>query len=180
MEQIITWPEIPEYKLGVNEPLVLSAKADTGRRIVYSVLSGDATLSGIELTPLSVGDITIRATAPAHDEYTEATMDQVVSVVDGSWYERAEEIARIRRRLDADISQLNELAKISVRDIQSIKFEILTNSALVEINGERYEISHKRFVQLFINGATLFWESQIASEVNRLSDLIGILKSKEV
>lgn len=180
MTQNITFPNPGTHKLGVNEPIVLKAIADTGRRLVYTIESGTGTLSGVQLTPSATGSMTIRATATAFDIYDESFEEITFDVVDGNFFERSSEVARIRARLDADTTQLRNLAMVGLADIQSLEFKLLANSAEVVVNKVSYNISYKRFAEVFIQSSIKAWEDLIVAEETRLAALITEVKAKPV
>ncbi len=82
-DQTVTFPAIPNHSWN-NKVINLSglAYASSGYGVTYSILSGDATLSGTVLTPNGYGGtFTIRATQPGNAYYNPAYSDQTYTVI---------------------------------------------------------------------------------------------------
>ena len=179
--QDIILEDIPNLNLGIDEPYLLFGTASSGVRLVYTIESGGAhaeIVDGIQLNPLSPGQVTVRATAPAKDEYDEATIDKTFDVLDGDFYESAENLNVIKNRLDADTLMLNEMSKISVKNIGKISFDFTEESqVLIIINGQEYRIEYSRFAKKFINSSIAFWEAEIIAENVRLQSNVNRVKN---
>ncbi|MGC4072092.1 MAG: MBG domain-containing protein [Nibricoccus sp.] len=63
----------------VNTPVTLTATASSGLSVTFSVVSGNATISGASFTPLDANPITLRATQSGNGNYTTVTADQTVT-----------------------------------------------------------------------------------------------------
>ncbi|HVU33354.1 MAG TPA: Ig domain-containing protein [Opitutaceae bacterium] len=59
----------------VGQPIQLGAISSAGLPITYSVVSGDATINGSTLTPLSTAPLIVRASAAGNDTYNPTTND---------------------------------------------------------------------------------------------------------
>lgn len=179
--QNITLEDIPNLNLGVDEPYLLLGSSESGSRIQYSIIDGGANaeiVDNIQLNPLAAGSVTVRATAPANGEFDEATLDKTFDVLEGEFYESAENLNTIKSKLDTDTILLNNLAKISVRDVNKISFDFSdSNYVVIEINGQQYQIEYIRFAKKFINGSIEFWESEIIAENARLQSNVTRVKN---
>jgi hypothetical protein len=65
----------PVSAITVNQPVALSATSSAGLPITFSLVSGDATISGSTLTPKSRAAIVVRASAAGNDAYAAASTD---------------------------------------------------------------------------------------------------------
>nr|WKN39451.1 fibronectin type III domain-containing protein [Tunicatimonas sp. TK19036] len=82
----LTFSPIADVAYG-NEPFVLNAVATSGLPAYYEVIKGDSlvSLQGDVVTPLGVGEVTIRATQPGDDFYGAATpVTQQFTITRGS------------------------------------------------------------------------------------------------
>ncbi len=70
--QTITFPQIPPQVYG-NPPFVLNATASSGLSVVFSVVSGPATISGNIITLTGSGLVTVAANQPGNDIYRPAS-----------------------------------------------------------------------------------------------------------
>lgn len=180
MEDQITFPDIADFKLGVDEPIILMANATSGAKITYEISDGAANVDlvdGTELRPKAVGSVTVDAVVPANGQYPEIRVSKTFNIVDGTYYERLDAISIIRKKLDNDTLDLNQVAKYSVREINTLTFTVNEDKAYVVINGEKFEIDYKRFVLKFIQSATDFWVNEITQEEIRLAALRTTLKT---
>lgn len=181
MEQTITWPDMPDFKLGVSEPILLAAEADTGVQIEYAILNdGEADLQGIQLIPTAIGELEVQATAPAHGEYTESVATKAITVVDGNFYERIEAISKLKKQLEMDGSALQSLALKTLTDIKKAQLNVNSNSGEVVIDGASFSITSKRYVQVFLNSGLNLFKSLLEADQARLSEMITDAKNKEV
>lgn len=73
-DQTITFSS-PTSALIVGQPIMLGALSSAGLPITYAVVSGDATISGATLTPLSTAPLVVRASSAATDTYNAASVD---------------------------------------------------------------------------------------------------------
>lgn len=178
MEQIITWPDIPDFKLGVSEPILLAAEANTGVQITYAI--GETDLEGIQLIPTEVGELQVQATAPAHGDYTEAVATKTINVVDGDFFERLEAITRLKKQLELDSNALHELALKTLTDIQNAQLNVNANSGNVVIDGVTFPITSKRYVQVFLNSGLKVFKDLLTADQTRLDSMIEDAKNKEV
>ncbi len=64
----------------IGTPVALSGSASSGLPVVFSVVSGSATLSGSSLTVTASGSVTIRATQAGNANFLAATADQTIAV----------------------------------------------------------------------------------------------------
>ena len=71
VQQTLTFDTLPQLKVGV--PGTLSATATSKGEIRFSVVSGNATLSGSALTALDTKPIVIQATQPGSSDYLEGS-----------------------------------------------------------------------------------------------------------
>ena len=69
----------PVTGAAVNQPITLNATANTGQTVAFSLVSGNATLTGNVLTPKAAGAIVVRATVPG----SSASADQTITVKNG-------------------------------------------------------------------------------------------------
>jgi hypothetical protein len=65
----------PTSALTLNQPVALSATSSAGLPVTFSLVAGNATLSGNTLTPTGVGPITVRASQIGNDTYAAASAD---------------------------------------------------------------------------------------------------------
>jgi hypothetical protein len=65
----------PTSNVAVGVPITLGATSSSGLPITYSVVSGNATIDGILLTPQTVQPLVVRASAPASSTFAAATTD---------------------------------------------------------------------------------------------------------
>lgn len=72
--QTITFAS-PTGAVRVGQPITLGATSSAGLPITYSVVSGDATISGNVLTPQSTSDLVVRASSPGDATYAAASTD---------------------------------------------------------------------------------------------------------
>ena len=71
--QTISFDAIADFELGVStSPIILNASATSGLAIAYQVV-GPATLSGDELTPTAVGEVTVTASQVGDTNFESAT-----------------------------------------------------------------------------------------------------------
>jgi hypothetical protein len=81
--QSITFPAIPTQTNGAQ--VALNATASSGLAVVYSVISGPATVSGSVLTTTGTGTVTVEANQSGNANYFAASaVDQTFKVVAGS------------------------------------------------------------------------------------------------
>jgi len=76
-QQIITFD--PVGAVQINQAVTLSATASSGLRVTFSLISGNATLSGATLTITGAGDIVVRATQVGNSDYLAASLDQTIN-----------------------------------------------------------------------------------------------------
>lgn len=69
--QTITFPAIANRNYSIT-PITLGATSSSALAVSYSVVSGNATVSGNTLTPTGVGTITVRASQPGDTNYLPA------------------------------------------------------------------------------------------------------------
>ncbi len=65
----------PVSAIMIGQPVALGATSSAGLPITYSIVSGDATLSGNVLTPRSTATLVVRATSPGNDTVAAASVD---------------------------------------------------------------------------------------------------------
>src|SRR6185436_2532367 len=70
-DQTITFAALPDRGLA-DPPLVLTASASSGLPIMFTLVSGPATLTGATVTPTGAGTVTIRASQPGNADYNPA------------------------------------------------------------------------------------------------------------
>ena len=81
--QTITFGPIPNHTLG-DAPISLNATASSGLAVIYTVVSGPATVAGNVLTLTGVGTVDVQATQPGNTQYNAApSVDQTFTVAAG-------------------------------------------------------------------------------------------------
>lgn len=79
--QTISFAALPTFTLG-SAPLTLSATASSGLPVSFSIVSGNATLSGNKLTPAAAGTVVIKASQAGNNKYIAAPdVQQSLTVV---------------------------------------------------------------------------------------------------
>ncbi len=182
MEQTIDFNDIPDIKLGVDEPFLLMANSESGSRVVFSIESGGThaeIVDRIQLNAISAGQVTVRATAPALGDFSESFVDKTFSVLEADFYELSESIIQVRKDLDSDTEELTKLAFIPVRSIANLEFRMSDSQeyVFIKIDGNEYKIKYRRFVEKFINNSIKFWEDEILAEEARHQVNINRLKN---
>ncbi len=76
-DQTVTFPALGSVTVGT--PATLAATASSGLGVTYSVVSGNATLSGTSFTALDANPITLRATQSGNANYNTASADLVIT-----------------------------------------------------------------------------------------------------
>ncbi|MBK6266537.1 gliding motility-associated C-terminal domain-containing protein [Marivirga sp. S37H4] len=79
VNQNITFDPINDKTYG-DPAFTLSASANTGLPITYSVISGNASISGNTLTITGAGDITVQASQEGNENYSPASAEQTFNV----------------------------------------------------------------------------------------------------
>ena len=73
-DQTITFSS-PVSAVMIGQPIALGATSSAGLPISYTVIGGNATLSGTTLTPLSTATLIVRAASAGNDAYNPASTD---------------------------------------------------------------------------------------------------------
>ncbi|ATC63708.1 hypothetical protein CMV30_06930 [Nibricoccus aquaticus] len=76
-DQLVTFPSVGTLTVGT--PVTLTATANTGLPVTFSVVSGNATLSGTSLTVHDANPLLLRATQSGNTNYNPATADRAVT-----------------------------------------------------------------------------------------------------
>ncbi|MEO1254171.1 MAG: hypothetical protein AAFY41_04665 [Bacteroidota bacterium] len=178
MEQTINITEPKTFKLGVEDPILLDGISTSGRRVAYEVLTPDTCeINGVICLPKAVGEVQIKVTVPAYEDYEAAEKTISFTVSDGDFFERSAAIIRINDRLKADQQSLNEVAKNGLSEVKSLEMIDHGNAGSIVISGKTYPISNVRFMREYINSSIAFWENKLQAEYGRLQQLITELKA---
>lgn len=81
--QTVSFPPVTGLRFPRANPVALGASATSGLALVYTVLSGPATVSADQLTLTGAGTIIVRATQPGDSTYASAFADQTFTVLGG-------------------------------------------------------------------------------------------------
>lgn len=143
-QQEITELTIPEvFKIGVDIPFPLNGKATSGIRLQYESLTPEL----CEITPSNIckvkapGDIRIKVTAPAiADQFEVAEIEKTINAIEGDFTESANGYLQLERNLAADISILNQIAPVAIKEIKSVTFTAQGQAAVKVERSEGSEL----------------------------------------
>ncbi len=130
-DQTITFGEIPDFVLGVDEAIELSASSNSGLEITYEV-SGPVTLEGSKLSPTSLGTVSITALQDGDNNWNAAeSVTRIFEVLDQNKQNQTLVFEDIGEKTYGD----NDFELVATASSgQDVKFES-SDTEVLEING---------------------------------------------
>ncbi len=124
---------------GVGSTLTLNGSVNTGLPITYSIVSGNATLSGNSLRLTEVGPVTVRATQAGNENYEPATTEQI-------FVARSTQTIRFTAPRNYKVSESGFNVSATATSGLSVSFSIVSGPATVSGNRVNFSGASGRVV----------------------------------